>query len=492
MNASPLAMAASSSFLDQIENWIAPYLGSWVRHDVFPGVSWLQLLISLAAVILLTLVVQLLGRMLKHTLRRRCEVPHAAKSSEHTHLAWLGHTLQAVVSPAMLALWFVCCSALLTAIFVSPQPEPQTSALVPLLSSFKKLGCLIAFFWFLFKGVKVIENRVKERAASAQEWDKVWAFLVVRALHLAMPLIGLVLVLPTFEIPPNFEQFFKQSTSLLLIASVGFIVFQMIQATEEAVLARCNVNVKDNLEIRKILTQVRVLKRIAIVLVVLFTTASMLMVFESVRHLGASMLASAGVVGVVVGFAAQRSIATMVAGVQIAFTQPIRIDDVVIIESEWGQIEEITLTYVVVRTWDLRRLIVPISYFIEKPFQNWTRVSADLIGSVFLYVDYSTPIKPLRDELDRILDKSSLWDRKVKVLQVTDSKERTLELRALASAANASAAWDLRCDIREQLISYLQREYPECLPRMRADILSFPPIRSSHDQLPVHSEMFSG
>ena len=185
---------------------------------------------------------------------------------------------------------------------------------------------------------------------------------------------------------------------------------------------------------------------------------------------GTSLLASAGIAGVIIGFAAQRSIATLVAGFQIAVTQPIRIDDVVIVENEWGKIEDITLTYVVVQIWDLRRLVLPITYFIEKPFQNWTRASAELLGSVFLHVDYTMPLAPLREELDRILAASKLWDGKVKVLQVTDAREHTLELRVLASARDAPTAWDLRCEVREKLIAFLQAEHPTALPRDRIEL----------------------
>jgi small-conductance mechanosensitive channel len=204
--------------------------------------------------------------------------------------------------------------------------------------------------------------------------------------------------------------------------------------------------------------------------ITVFGLASMLMVFESVRQFGTAIIASAGVAGIIVGFAAQKSIATLLAGFQIAMTQPIRIDDVVIVENEWGRIEEITLTYVVVRIWDLRRLILPITYFIETPFQNWTRQSADILGTVFLHTDYNVPLDKLRSEFKRVLEASPLWDKKVCVLQVTDSNERTLEIRALASARDASAAWDLRCEVREKLVTYLQRNYPESLPRIRAAV----------------------
>src|SRR5688572_32095941 len=169
------------------------------------------------------------------------------------------------------------------------------------------------------------------------------------------------------------------------------------------------------------------LKKIAVGIIALFAIASMLMVFQPVRQLGTAMIASAGVAGIVIGFAAQKSLATLLAGFQIALTQPIRIDDVVIVEGEWGRIEEITLTYVVVRLWDLRRLVVPITYFIEQPFQNWTRTSADIVGTVFLYVDSTVPVDSLRGELTRVLKASRFWDGKVSVLQVTDAKEHTLE-----------------------------------------------------------------
>lgn len=209
------------------------------------------------------------------------------------------------------------------------------------------------------------------------------------------------------------------------------------------------------------------LRRLAVAVICIVTLASMLMVFESVRRFGTTILASAGVAGVVIGFAAQRSIATLLAGFQIALTQPIRIDDVVIVESEWGRIEEITLTYVVVNLWDKRRLVVPITYFIEKPFQNWTRSSAQITGSIFFYLDYTVPLEALRRQFERIVQGSSLWDREVCVLQVTDAKERCIEVRGLVSAANAGNAFDLRCEVREKMLTWLATRYPYGLPQSR-------------------------
>jgi hypothetical protein len=195
----------------------------------------------------------------------------------------------------------------------------------------------------------------------------------------------------------------------------------------------------------------------------------MLMTFDSVRQFGISLLASAGIAGVVLGFAAQKSLGTLLAGIQIAVSQPVRLDDVVIVEGEWGRIEEITLTYVVVRIWDERRLIVPVTYFLDNAFQNWTYTSAEILGTVYIYADYSVPVEMVRKELKNILDSTDLWDGRLWSLLVTDSTERTMEMRALVSAANSSKAWDLRCLVRERLIDFLQREYPGSLPRVRLE-----------------------
>lgn len=258
--------------------------------------------------------------------------------------------------------------------------------------------------------------------------------------------------------------------SLLLIGSVSWLLIKAVYVLEDYVVSQFEVDVKDNLRARKIHTQLRVLKRIVIIVVGTIALSTMLMTFPKVRQLGTTILASAGIIGIVVGMAAQRTIGTFIAGLQIAFTQPIRVDDVVIVENEWGRIEEITLTYVVVRIWDLRRLVVPITYFIEKPFQNWTRVTADILGTIYLYVDYTVPIDAIREELGRLLKESELWDGKVCVLQVTNTTERTVELRALVSATDASRAWSLRCEIREKLINFIREKYPQALPKLRAEV----------------------
>jgi len=277
-----------------------------------------------------------------------------------------------------------------------------------------------------------------------------------------------------FALPETELAAVKQVISLFFIGLLSWLVIKSTYVLDDYVLSRFRVDEKDNLRARKIHTQLKVLKRIVIIVVCILALGTMLMTFEKVRQLGTTILASAGIIGIVVGMAAQRTIGTFIAGLQIAFTQPIRIDDVVIVENEWGRIEEITLTYVVVKIWDLRRLVVPITYFIEKPFQNWTRVTSDLLGTVYIYVDYTVPIEAVREELHRILKSSELWDGKVCVLQVTNTSEHTLELRALMSTEDASKGWSLRCEVREKLIEFIQKNYPQSLPKVRAELKQLP------------------
>jgi small-conductance mechanosensitive channel len=288
--------------------------------------------------------------------------------------------------------------------------------------------------------------------------------------RLIILLIIVSLALQLLNLSPTVIDLLRHIITLFFIGSVAWLIIQMSSILDDFILSQYRIDVTDNLKARKIRTQLQVFKRILMVVVGITALAAMLMTFEKVRQLGASILASAGIIGIIVGVAAQRTIATFLAGIQIAVTQPIRIDDVVIVENEWGRIEKITLTYVIVRIWDLRRLVLPITYFIEKPFQNWTRVTADILGTVFIYVDYTVPAQAVRDELHRILKSSTLWDGKVCGLQVTNTTEHTVELRALMSAADASKAWDLRCEVREKLVNFIQSNYPDGLPKVRAEI----------------------
>lgn len=266
------------------------------------------------------------------------------------------------------------------------------------------------------------------------------------------------------------EMFLNHFKQILVIIGITWLAIRSVSVGRDVLLEKYDVSEEDNLNARKIVTQIRVMRKIINVIILLISLSSILMSFDGIRQLGMSLLASAGVAGIIMGFAAQKSIANIFSGLQIAITQPIRLDDVVVIEGEWGRIEEITLTYVVVKIWDERRLIVPIGDFIEKPFTNWTRVSSEILGTVFFYLDYSVPLDILRKELSRIVENHPYWDKRVNGIQVTNCTNTNMEVRVLISAKDASKAWDLRCDIREELLVFLQKNYPESLPTFRMDV----------------------
>jgi len=285
--------------------------------------------------------------------------------------------------------------------------------------------------------------------------------------RLALLLIALAIALPAAPLAGETTSALARLLGLATICLLGWIALTVLHIAADLYLMRFRLDVEDNLLARKHITQVRVLERVMDVVIVLITVGFALMTFDAVRQFGITLFASAGVAGIIAGLAARPVLTNFLAGVQIAVAQPIRIDDAVIVENESGNVEEITFSYVVVRLWDLRRMVVPLSYFIEKPFQNWTRTGGELIGSVFLYVDHTAPVDAIRKKLSEIASQSKLWNGKVVSLQVSDCKESTIELRALISANSASAAWDLRCEVREKLIDFLQREYPSALPRRR-------------------------
>jgi len=290
------------------------------------------------------------------------------------------------------------------------------------------------------------------------------------SLRFLIPAICVIIALPLLRFPQEIQTLVSHIANIWMIGALGWFSIKIVHLIRELVLIRYDVGAKDNLNARRIYTQVRVITHVITAIIVVLTIALMMMTYPKVRQIGISLLASAGIAGIILGFAAQKTLGNLVAGIQIALAQPIRLDDVVIVEGEWGWIEEITLTYVVVRIWDLRRLVVPISYFIEKPFQNWTRMSADILGTVFIYTDYTIPVKEVRKELTRILEQSIFWDKKVNVLQVTNASEKTVELRALMSAVDSPTAWNLRCEVREKLLEFMQKRYPESLPKMRVEV----------------------
>ncbi len=289
-------------------------------------------------------------------------------------------------------------------------------------------------------------------------------------LRLFFIIAAVVTALPVAGFSSRTQTIIGQTMLVCFILLIGYSAVLAAGIATDSYLNRVALDQEDNLLARKHTTQVRILTRAADILIALVTLATALMTFEPVRQYGVSLFASAGAASLVVGLAARPLLTNLIAGVQIAVTQPIRIEDAIIVEGEWGWVEEITATYVVVRLWDWRRMILPISYFLEKPFQNWTHSSSSLIGTVFLYTDYRIPVSLLRDKLAEFARASPIWDGKVVNLQVSDASEATLQLRMLVSARNAPQTWDLRCEIREKMIGWIQAEMPEMLPRTRVDL----------------------
>jgi small-conductance mechanosensitive channel len=279
--------------------------------------------------------------------------------------------------------------------------------------------------------------------------------------------LGLFLSLQFLQFKPETAELVRKILNVTITFTIAWLFMSVINVGKNLLLKQFDISSKDNLEARKLYTRFSILERIIFVIVIFIAIAAALMNFQSIRRIGISLFASAGIAGIIIGFAAQKLIGTFLAGVQLAITQPIRIDDVVIVEGEWGWIEEINLTYVVVRIWDKRRLIVPTTYFIEKPFQNWTRVSADIMGTVFIYTDYTVPLNKIRTELERLVRENENWDGKVVNLQVTDATETTVEMRILVSAKDSPSVWNLRVYLREKLIEYIKNNYPDCLPKSR-------------------------
>lgn len=295
---------------------------------------------------------------------------------------------------------------------------------------------------------------------------------------------------PWLPIPHEIAQPLRISLHILLVVLVGWFAIGCVFVLQDALTRRYDINAENNIRARRIHTQAQVLRRILIGFIVVIDIGCILWTFPDPQlwHYGSGLIASAGLATIVLAAAAKPTVGNLLAGLQIAFTEPIRIDDVVIVQGEWGRIEEITTSYVVVRIWDLRRLIVPLSYFIENPFQNWTREHTDLLGTAFLYIDYSVPVQALREHFAKVLEASPLWDRKVCSTQVTNLSEHTMEIRCLMSARNSSDQFDLRCIVREEMVKFIQDNYPDAFPRTRFSSLPNP-SESSPERAKAFSEM---
>ncbi|MGH7738742.1 MAG: mechanosensitive ion channel family protein [bacterium] len=435
-----------------------PFLGSLTWGDL-AVISFFIILAALAN----TLIVIFLHRKMK-------EVKHPSDPTEEAK-PFAHHYVRALGAPIYLLIWVFSVYMSSASLLMKFGPDEGLTLLYELFDKLLDLSVFAVLLWLFFRVNRVLETRLAVWAAhTPSKLDDLFVPLLGKSLRIIVPVMGIIFMLPILNLPEEYSTILAKASSILLIVTVSLILCQVVNLAEKTVLAEYDINVSDNLRARKVYTQVHVISKTLYVLIILFSIASVLMLFAQVRHFGASILASAGVVGVILGFAAQKMIANLFAGFQLAMTQPIRLDDVVIVEGEWGRVEEISLTYVIIHIWDDRRLVVPLSYFIEKPFQNWTRTSAALLGSVFVWTDYTLPLDKIREALKEMIETHPLWDKRFWNLQVTDATERTMQIRVLATAADSSNSWDLRCAIREKLIAHIQENYPQCLPQFRASL----------------------
>ena len=329
--------------------------------------------------------------------------------------------------------------------------------------------CLVIGAIFIALFVHGIAARITKRALG-ERWPAVTLLLqrIAGPARLALCLAAVALVLPLAPLNDVLGEQLRHFFIVAVIALIGWITVRAVDIGAARYLQRFRLDTDENFLARKHVTQVRVFKRVIDTLIIIIAVSTALMTFESVKQYGVSLFASAGAAGLILGLAARPLLSNLIAGVQIAITQPIRIEDAVIIENEWGWVEDIASTYVVIRLWDWRRMVVPLSYFIERPFQNWTRDTQSLIGAIAFHVDYCTDVSKIRQRLEQAVRESKLWDGAVVNLQVIEASPRAIELRALVSARSAPQSWDLRCEIREKLLAFIREEMPEAFPRERA------------------------
>jgi len=445
-----------SEWLDQL----AKDSGSaFLQRKVFERVSWMRLLESVGVIALLSIFVWWFVWIVH---RRAGEIQSGQQQS------WLALSASALRKP--FAFFLLMCGGgfALMPLATGIIGRPTRIFWVGTLTAVLYAGWIIAVLWLAFRAVLAVEKRMRQWAdRTGSLLGKVIIPIAGHTFRMAVPLLAIILLLPLLRLPDEWTWVTQKGFGILLIVAFSVLIVRGINAVQTALLSRHRLDAPDNLSARKIFTQVSVIRKIIVTAVVILATGSILMLFDPVRQFGTSILASAGIAGIVIGFAAQKTLGNVLAGIQIALTQPLLIDDIVVVEGEFGQIEEITLTYVTVRTWDLRRIVLPITYFVEKPFQNWSRVSTELLGTVMFYLDYQAPMGELRKELKRLVENNPKWDKRVCGLQVTDTKERVIEVRALVSGSDPGKLGDLRAEVREGLIQFLVRNYPESLPRSR-------------------------
>lgn len=418
--------------------------------------------------------------VLRRVLRRVTARLHRFAPNEDQHV--MAELLRAAIAPLSFLAWYYVLYAIARIVVLSDWVHADLSVADVALRRCATLGVFIGFLWYFFGATVAIDRRLRRAAGrTTTKVDDVLYPLIGTMLRVTVPMIAVFVLLQLWPISANALAVVRKLLAIALIGAIAWTLRRAVLLVDAVVVGTSDFATATTAESRALFTRVHMLRRIALVVIAVFAFAAILMMFPEVRSVGRSILASAGIAGIVLGIAAQRSLGNLLAGVQIALTQPIRLGDQVLVEGDVGNIEEITLTYVVVRVWDQRRIVLPISYFIEKPFQNWTRVTTNMLSPLTLRVDFSLPVDDLRTFLKAEIARSEFWDKKVFGVQVTNSDAQSMEVRVLASAPDSGASFNLQCELREKALLYIREHHPDALPRLRVTQRPRPGGFDGHD-----------
>lgn len=416
------------------------------------------------------LVLTLLCSLLLRSLHRRFALQIEGQAIDPADRKLSRQLLGMALGPLCLLVWYY---GLLAAAYFwvgDHGPGDEWRWVNDLMNRVSGIGVFIAGLWFFWGAARVLDRYFCVYAEKTESrWDDVLLPVLGLGLRLMVPVFALMLFAHLWPISGEALVLLRKLLAIALIGAATWLMRRAVLLTETTILREKDVTLAGNYRVRELATRIKVMRKIAMVLITVFAFSAVLMLFEEVRDVGKSILASAGIAGIILGLAAQRSLGNLFAGLQMAMTQPVRIGDMVNVQNEVGTVEEITLTYVVVRTWDLRRLILPLSFFIEQPVQNWTRDSANLLSPVTIRVDFSFPVDELRTHMKGVIEKSTYWDKLVFGVQVTNADQYTMEIRILGSSDSPGNSFNLQCELREKAIVFVQRNYPQCLPKYRQE-----------------------
>jgi small-conductance mechanosensitive channel len=459
--------------IDVLSAFLSQMLGAWSQTDLFLQVTPAKLILGFLSALFIIVLLRIVRRILKRI--------HREPKTNELQRYWIDGLLHAFRKGVGLFAWITALFLFVSPLLPHTAIALNSQAPFEIVSRLAEIGYFLSLVVFGYYAVRLVGgwlNQLAER--QPRRWYDPTFPLVGQLIYYNFLLISFQYLIELLRLPGSAAAISSKVVAIVSILVNIMMLIQMVRALEDIALVRTENRGFDTYRYRGLQTRLRVLRQLIIFVLVIIAAAAILMNFDPVRQIGTGLLASAGVAGVIVGLAAQKSLSTIIAGLQIALTSPMKIDDVVVVDGEYGQIEEISLTYVVVRAWDQRRLILPITYFIDKSFQNWTRSSSELLGTVFLYVDYMVPIDELRAESKRLVSESTLWDKRVFAVQVTDWKTDSVEVRILVSAAAAAKLFDLRCEVREKLLAYLQRLEPSAFPRVRNVVARTPQKPNGH------------